>query len=144
MRTWLKIILALFVTGVIAALLVYIFLYNKPHPDFENTKPDFTFAASDLYNSYKTNISDSEKKYSGKVVELSGILGKVETTDSLVIAVFVFNQGMFGDEGIRCTMLKKYNTEAQALLPSSTVTIKGYCTGYNDPDVIIEQASIIK
>lgn len=144
MKTLLKIILALFVIGVIAVILVYIFIYNKPHPDFEKMKPDYSISASDLYNSFKTNRSESEKKYNGRIVEITGILGKVEKTDTLVIAVFVFNQGMFGDEGIRCTILKKYHDEVQALQPSSTVTVKGYCTGFNDTDVIIEQSCINK
>ena len=93
MKTWLKILLILFVVGIIAAVLVYIFVYNKPHPDFENMKPDYALSASELYTSFATDKPGSEKKYNGKVVEISGTLGKIETTDSLVIAVFVFNQG---------------------------------------------------
>lgn len=143
MKIWLKILLILFVIGLVAAVLVYVFVYNKSHPDYEKMKPDYTLSASELYNSFKVNTTDSETKYNGKAIVVSGTLAKVESTDSLVIAVFVFNQGMFGDEGIRCTMLKKFNEKTKNLLPGSVYNIKGYCTGFNDSDVILEQCSII-
>jgi hypothetical protein len=144
MKTWVKIILSLFVIGIIAAVLIYVFVYNKSHPDFEKMKPDYTLSASDLYNSFKANTTGSETKYNGKVLSISGTISKVESTDSLVIAVFVFNQGMFGDEGIRCTVLPSYNEEAKRLQPNCVYSIKGFCSGFNDPDVILEQCSIIK
>ena len=144
MKTWVKIILGLFVVGIITIVLVYVFVYNKSHPDFEKMKPDYTLSASELYNSFKSNTTRSESKYNGKVISVNGTLTKVESTDSLVIAVFAFTQGMFGDEGIRCTMLPSYNVEAKNLLPGSVCSIKGFCAGFNDPDVILEQCSIIK
>jgi hypothetical protein len=51
---------------------------------------------------------------------------------------------MFGDEGIRCIMLQNQNKKLQGFASQDIITIKGYCTGYNDTDVIIEKASIIK
>jgi hypothetical protein len=144
MKTWVKIILSLFVVGIIAIVLVYIFVYNKSHPDYEKIKPEYTLSASELYSSFNANTTESETKYNGKVLSVSGTLTKVESTDSLVIAVFVFNQGIFGDEGIRCTMLPKFNEDAQKLQPNNVYCIKGYCTGFNDPDVVLEHCSIIK
>jgi hypothetical protein len=144
MKTWGKIILSLFVVVIIALVLGYVFVYNKSHPDYEKMKPDFTLTASELYSSFNANTTESETKYNGKILSVSGTLTKVESTDSLVIAVFVFNQGIFGDEGIRCTMLPKFNDDTKKLQPENVYNIKGYCTGFNDPDVILEQCSIIK
>jgi hypothetical protein len=144
MKTWLKILIGLAVLGIIAAVLVYVFVYNKPHPDYENLEAAYSLSPQELYSAYTGNKEDSQKKYNGQLIELKGALNKIETTDSLVIAVFVFNQGMFGDEGVRCTMLTKYNQVARTLQPGGTVTIKGYCTGFNDTDVILEQCSLVK
>ena len=72
-----------------------------------------------------------------------GKLSKIEASDSLVTAVFVFGQGDFGDEGIRCSMLPKYSFEAGKLQPDGEIKVKGYCTGYNETDVILEKCSII-
>jgi hypothetical protein len=144
MRTWLKILIVLFVVGLISAFLVYKYVYNKPHPDFESMSPDYSLSAQELYSNFTSDKTTSETKYNGKVIEISGALSKVETTDSLVIAVFALNQGVFGDEGVRCSMLKKYHDETKLIAPGTQVKIKGYCTGFNDTDVIVEQCGIIK
>ena len=143
MKTWIKIVLGLVVVGIIALFLVYKFVYNKQHPDYENIEAEFTVDAPDLYQAYKTNKDAASAKYNGKVIAVTGKLSKVETADSLVTAVFVFNQGDFGDEGIRCTMLRKFNDEAGRLQPDGEVKVKGYCTGYNETDVVLEKCSII-
>ena len=144
MKTWLKILIALFALGVIAIILVYVFIYNKPHPDFEKMKPAYSMNAPDLYTAFISDRKGSEAKFNGQVIEIQGTITKIEATDSSVVAVFVFNQGMFGDEGIRCSMLQNYHDKTRLLPPQSTVRIKGYCTGYNETDVIIEQSCIIK
>jgi len=143
MKTWIKIVLGLMVVGMIALFLVYKFIYNKQHPDYENIEASFSVNAQELYNAYKTNKDAASAKYNGKVIALTGKLSKVETADTLVTAVFVFAQGDFGDEGIRCTMLRKFNDAAGKLQPDGEVKIKGYCTGYNETDVILEKCSII-
>jgi hypothetical protein len=143
MKTWLRILLSIVLVGVIAFFLVYKFVYNKPHPDYQNIKPDYTLNAKDLYNAFHDHKDASTKTYNGKVVQIEGTLTRVEAKDSMAIVVFAFNQGMFGDEGIRCTMIKKLNDEAASLVPSGSVKIKGYCTGFNDTDVILEQCSVV-
>lgn len=143
MKTWIKIVLGLVVIGMFALFLVYKFVYNKQHPDYENIEASYTLNAQDLYQAYKNNKDVASTQYNGKVIALTGKLSKVETADSLVTAVFVFSQGDFGDEGIRCTMLKKFNDAADKLQPDGDVMIKGYCTGYNETDVILEKCSII-
>jgi len=144
MKTWIKIILGLFVVGIIAAVLVYFFVYNKPHPNYERMPAAYTVTAADLYKSYTTNKTSVGAKYNGKVIALSGRLSKVEVTDSLTTCVFVFNKGMFGDEGVRCTMLPDNSDLAKKLQPDGEVSLKGYCTGFNDTDVILEKCSIVK
>jgi hypothetical protein len=143
MKTWVKILLGLIVVGLIALLLVYKFLYNKQHPDYENVEAKFTLSAQDIYNAYKTNKDAASAKFNGKMIALTGKLSKVEVADSLVTAVFVFSQGDFGDEGVRCTMLKKFNDAAGKLQPDGEFMVKGYCTGYNETDVILDKCSII-
>ncbi|MFZ4522806.1 MAG: OB-fold protein [Bacteroidales bacterium] len=143
MKIWVKIVLGLVAVGIIALFLVYKFVYNKQHPDYENIEPAFTMTAQDLFQAFKTNKDASSAKYNGKMIALTGKLSKIEAADSLVTAVFVFSQGDFGDEGIRCTVLKKFNDAADKLQPDGEVKLKGYCTGYNETDVILDKCSII-
>jgi hypothetical protein len=76
------------------------------------------------------------------VIQITGRINKVESVDSLTIAVFILDEGMFGDEGIRCSMLPNHSEKTHSL-EGKTTTIKGYLTGYNDTDVILENCSII-
>ncbi|NTW34077.1 MAG: hypothetical protein HGB12_15915 [Bacteroidetes bacterium] len=144
MKKWIKIILLLAVAGIIAAFLIFRFYINKSHPDFEKMPAEYSLNAENLYKEFTSNKDLSEKKYNGKVIEINGALSKVESVDSLSVAVFVYKQGDFGDEGIRCTMLRKYNDEAQKITTGTIVKIKGFCSGYNETDIIFEKASFVK
>jgi len=143
MKLWIKIALVLVLIGIIVALLVFKFIINKPHQDYEKATPDYTLNAGALYDECKTNKENSNKLYSGKIIEITGKLTRVESVDTLTIAVFSFEQDMFGEKGIRCTMSKKQSTDAKKLKPDGIVRIKGYCTGYNGTDVIIEHCSLV-
>jgi hypothetical protein len=143
-KNLIKAAIALFVIGVLSAGLVYQFVINKPQPDYEKAKPAYILSATDLFDSFQSNRELAEKKYNGQVVMLSGKIDKIEVSDSLVTGVFIFNQGMFGDEGIRCSMLPQQAANLKTLAAGSEVRLKGFLTGYNDTDVIMEQCSVIR
>jgi hypothetical protein len=133
--------------GILAATYIWFFVYNKPHTDYETATPDYTLQAKDCYLSFSGQQIFTEKQgavnYTGKVLQLSGIASKVETIDSLTVVVFVYDNGVFGDEGIRCTLLPNHVKTAKQFDFSKEITIKGFCAGYNDTDVILQYCSII-
>lgn len=144
MKKWFKIIGGLAVIGILAALYVWFFVYNKPHRDYEKAEPDHIVAAEELYYSYKQDKVLSDSMFAGTVVQINGNLDKVETVDTTVTVVFAFEKGMFGDEGIRCILLPGKHLVLKEYNKGDPIHIKGYCTGYNDTDVILENASIVK
>ncbi len=116
---------------------VYFFVYNKSHPDYANQKPDFELKAENLYNDFANNSKGN--KYLGKVIKISGTVSEIETTDSTAVISLYFEDGMFGKQGIRCSLLSpKYLKK-----PGSNVILKGVCSGYNDTDVLLENCSTI-
>jgi hypothetical protein len=143
MKKIILIVIALMVLGGAAALLVYKYVYNKPHPDYVEKKADLTIAAKRLWVDYSMNKDIADPKYTGKVIEVVGSIMRVETVDDLVIVVFAFKKGDFGDEGIRVTMLPAFHQAAKGINPFKNVKIKGLCTGYNGQDVIMEDGSIV-
>ena len=143
MNKWLKIFIGLAIIGILAVGLGYKFIYNKPHRNYEKAKADYSLTCQEIFSDYQNNRHVAEQKFNGKVVEISGFLNKVETPESMTIAVFALEEGMFGDEGIRCTMLLNHS-ENILLYTGKVVKIKGYCTGYNDTDVILEKCSIVE
>lgn len=76
------------------------------------------------------------------MVAVRGTLSAIEQTDALTIAVFVIEQGMFGDEGLRVSMLPAQAEKLKSIAPGSPVSIKGYVTGFNESDVVLEHGSI--
>lgn len=143
MKKWIKILLALVIVGVIGGIAGYVFVYNKPHPDFEKKKPDHSLTASELFESYRNDQQAASKKYNGKVLEVSGFVTSVETSGDMVIAIFGLDEGMFGVEGVRVTMLPNHQEPIKDHDLSEQITLKGFCSGFNDPDVIIEKGSVI-
>lgn len=142
MKTWIKVLAVLAIVGIIAAILVFKFVYNKPHPDFEKKNADYTLTAKELFDAYKADGTSSAEKFNGKVVEVSGTLSKVETSGDMVIAVFEFEDGMYGPEGVRVTMLPTHHNALKDFDISREIVLKGYCTGYSQ-DVIIEKGSLV-
>jgi hypothetical protein len=141
MKKLLKIGGILTVIGILAAAYVWFFVYNKPHRNYETAKIDYELSASECYLNYSEKGGAID--YNGKVLQITGVPTSVEKADSLTILVFVFNEGMFGEEGIRCTLLPDYADAAFKLDLTKEITLKGFCSGYNETDVILQYCSII-
>jgi hypothetical protein len=143
MNKWIKIFLVLIGVGVVAGIAVYVFVYNKPHTDYANAKPEIVAEARACFDEFVNNRTQAEQKYNGKIVQLSGEVTRIEKNDTLAVLVFVFNEGVFGDEGVRCTMLPDASAAAE-VKPGVRVAVKGLLTGYNETDVIMENCSLVK
>lgn len=136
-----KVIIALLIVGVLAGAYVYFFMLHKSHPDYEQMDSDIKITAEKLYNDSKNGNAAT---YTGKLLEVNGTPSSLEVNDSLYILVYAFDEGMFGQEGVRATFLSHYNDKAQKISFDKEITIKAFCTGYNDTDVILEKASIVQ
>lgn len=137
-----RMLAAIFAIGLIAVVLVYKFVYNKPHPDYANEEPVLVTTAADLFAQFKDSTAYCNLNYNGKVVQLSGAFNQIEDFDTMMVVVFAFEEGMFGNEGIRCNVSPEYFTQFRNL-KKQDVVIKGLCTGYNETDVILENCSLI-
>jgi hypothetical protein len=143
MKTWKIIIAGIALLGIIMALIVYFFIYNKPHRDYEKAKPEFELKDEELYTDFVTNEATASDKYNGKILLLTGEVAFVEQVDEMVIVAFVFDEGLFGEEGVRCTMLESQHSRALELNTGQSVHIKGLCTGFTGSDVVLEHCSIV-
>jgi len=145
MKKIFKIVLILAVVGIVAAALVWKFYVNKPHEDIDNATPAYSLTTDEIWQKYNSDLKNADSLYTGQVIELSGNLSRIDKNDSLVSVIFVMAaDSMFGDKTISCQMYKKHNDEAAALASGSKVKIKGFCTGFNDPDIKFNKCSIVK
>ncbi|MBE0641062.1 MAG: hypothetical protein IH599_03450 [Bacteroidales bacterium] len=139
-RTWIILLLIATLVGVVVAY----FMYNKPHPDYTAMEPEHTLSALTIYQAFLDDPTGSNALYTGKVIQLNGTLTRVEPLDTTAILVFALEEGMFGEQGVRCTMHPDHLAPAEALKEGSEVNVKGYCTGFNDTDVILEKCVVVE
>lgn len=142
LKSW-KFWLALIAIGAFSALVVGYMMYNKPHPDYVSMEAEHIVEASQIYEDFKQSFQEASEKYGGKVIQINGQLNSVESLDTTLVAVFVIEEGIFGDQGIRCTMHPDHLETLQSLNPGSQIEVKGFCAGFNETDVILEKCVIV-
>ncbi len=136
-----KRLLILFAILLIISSFIWLYVFHKPKADYKTVAADYTIYAEQLYKEYS---SKAGQQYTGKILAVSGTATGIESNDSIFTVVFVFNEGMFGDEGIRCVFLPEYNNELKKINFPAHVNLKGFCAGYNETDIIIEHCSFVE
>lgn len=144
MKAWAKIFIALVILGAIGAWAGYTFIYNKAHTDFEKADTEYSLSAQEFFDDFRADPKVAGIKYTGKVIEINGKLSVLEDADDMLIAVFAFEEGMFGSEGIRVSILPNHMEAIKKHTLTQNITLKGFCAGYNDSDVIIESGSVVR
>jgi len=101
-------------------------LYNKPRQSAGEQSVQVTISADSLFSAYQRDEQGSDKKYLGKVIEVSGTVSSVQHSGQSEIWILSTSSSMGG--GINCQMYpgQKLTTPKAG----DKVTIKGKCTGY--------------
>lgn len=124
MKNWKKLLLLGFIAAIIGGS-IGIYLWNKPVTSTSKLDAEVKITAVDLFEAYGQDEVAADVSYLGKVLEVSGTLKEIRTTDNGKPAlVLETNDALFG-------VLCEFEDEAvaKALAPGSTVQIKGVCSG---------------
>jgi acetyltransferase-like isoleucine patch superfamily enzyme len=122
--------------------------YNRKNVDLADSKAAFTLTEMQLINDFSQDQEASNKKYLGKILELSGNIKKIDTDANGYHTVILGNAANMNS--VRCSVDSAFNKEAHNLTVGSSVVIKGICTGYNaddlglGSDVILNRSIAIK
>ena len=104
----------------IVLLIIVYAVWNKPHKNYSNTKPNITIDSSNFINEFKTNSTLATEKYLNQVILVNG-----NVTDRLTKSVVLNN-------GIVCT-LDSSSLKALGLIQiNGEVSIKGRFVGFDD------------
>jgi len=139
MKIFWRILLALGIIIVLVIAYFLVFVYFKPHVDYLKAEVEIEVAGEQLYRDYVNNPLQAAQTYNGKVLLVEGIIDDIEEPEDMTIAVMIFEDGFFGTEGIRFTMLEG---QEEYLVTGRLIQVKGYCTGFTGADVILEHASV--
>ena len=104
----------------IVLLMIVYAVWNKPHKNYSNTKPNIIIDSSNFINEFKANATIATEKYLNQIILVKG-----NVTDRLTKSVVLNN-------GIVCT-LDSSSLKALGLIQiNNDVSIKGRFVGFDD------------
>ena len=116
--------------GIVILLLILaafgIYQVYKPHRNAAGEPAAASLAAPDLYLEFQHDENAANKKWVGKVIEVSGIITSVNESAAYVSV----NLKATAEGGVNCSILKKDLNPKDKLKAGDSLTIKGQCTGF--------------
>lgn len=103
-----------------------VYKYFKPHQNSASENPVATISASALYNEFHDTEELANKKWVGKVIEVTGRIVSVQETGNYIS----INLDAAKEGGVNGSFLKKDLRLENKINPGDSVTIKGKCTGF--------------
>jgi tRNA_anti-like len=107
--------------------------YNRSNPDLSKVKADIRIRATDIIKEYEQNDSIADKKYLGKVVEVTGNVKKVEKDEGGYFTVVLGNAASLSS--VRCAIDTTRQQDAASLTIGSSAIVRGNCTGFNKDEM---------
>lgn len=98
----------------------------KPHRNVASDKAVASLPAENLYHEFEAGESLANKKWVGKVIEITGTVSSVSDAGNYIS----INLRATDDAGINCSVLKKDLAAENRPKTGTRVTIKGKCTGF--------------
>ncbi len=121
--------------------------YNRTNEDLSTVKADIKIPATGLISEYEAGDSSADLKYLGKVIEITGIIKKVEQDEKGYYTVVLGDTASLSS--VRCSMDTAHNEDAAHLTTGSSAILRGACTGFNKDemglgsDVILNRCAVI-
>jgi hypothetical protein len=140
MKKTLKIVLVLVLIGACVGGFVAYKMWNKPFDDVTDME-GIAVNADVLYKAFETNEQTANTTYVGKVVEVSGTVGDIETSDTIARVMVTFPDAMMG--AVRVTLDSRHLADAKAVKTGDQATFKGFCNGFL-MDVEIKDGVLVK
>ena len=104
----------------IMLLIIVYAVWNKPHKNYSNIKPNITIDSSNFINEFKTNSTLATEKYLNQIILVYG-----NVTDRLTKSVVLNN-------GIVCTFDSLSLKSLGPIQINNEVSIKGRFVGFDD------------
>lgn len=127
MTTKKKILITLSV-GILIAVAVAFYMFNKPARDVQATKTDFSYKASEIVKEYLTDAKKANDKYldengNSKVLEIKGTVAEI-SEDFNHQKVILLKEST-DKAGVSATFTKETNSHIENIKVGDKITIKG-------------------
>jgi hypothetical protein len=149
-----KIIFLVIGVGILTAGGVGYYMFNKPERDVQNTKTDYSYAASQIVNEYLTDVQKANDKYldeggNSKVLEIVGIVADI--SEDFIHQKVILLKSADAKAGVSCTFTSKTNSNTVNIQIGDHITFKGVIrsgASYDNDlemyeNVILEKSDIV-
>lgn len=109
-----------------------IYQWNRSNPDLSKMTPDVKISATALFHDYESNDSLANKKYFGKIIELTGNVKEIKLDEKGYYTVILGNTT--NRTSAMCAMDTVHQLDAKKLTTGSSAIIRGACTGFRKDD----------
>lgn len=106
--------------------------FNRENKDLKNVTPDITITTAELMKEFTVNFTAADSLYKNKVVELTGVITKVDSADMPLIVFFGEKNSM---SSIQCSMDPEHHDTYKAVMTGNTTRLKGIYIGAISQDI---------
>jgi hypothetical protein len=103
-----------------------IYKVTVPHRNAAGEESVATISALNLYNEFLLSETVANKKWVGKIINVSGVISSVNESGNYIS----INLRAAADGGVNCSILKKDLDPGSKFNAGDSVNIKGKCTGF--------------
>ena len=125
-RRLLFMITGIIVIAVIGAGSYAYYEFNRENPDLKNVRPDITIVSSELMKKFTGDLAIADSLYKNKVVEITGLITRIDSTELPVIVFFGEKNSM---SSIQCSMDPKHHQSYQSVMVGNMTRVKGMYIG---------------
>lgn len=114
--------------GILIAVSVALYMFNKPARDVQATNTDFSYQASEIVNEYLTDAKKANDKYldeegNSKVLEIKGTVADI--SEDFNNQKVILLKGVKDKAGVSATFSKETNSHTQNIKVGDEITVKG-------------------
>ena len=125
-------ILAVFVIAVISVGAYAYYEFNRKNQDLKNVRPDITITTAELMKEFTGNFKAADSLYKNKVVELTGVITKVDSTEMPLVVFFGEKNSM---SSIQCSLDPEHHDTYKSIMTGNTTRVKGIYVGAISQDI---------
>lgn len=125
-RNWIKKTLAIAGILLLVGIGVIWYLFSKKYEDTATVKAEYSLPASQLLQEFKTNLVEANKRYTEKIVTVTGRVTEIESADTTVNIKMI--DTISGDYVIFAFQSQDMKAVKQ-IKEGDSVSLKGSCSG---------------
>lgn len=123
-----KKILIILSLGILIAVAVALYMFNKPARDVQATQTDFSYKASEIVKEYLTDAKKANDKYldeegNSKVLEITGTVAEI--SEDFNHQKVILLKAATDKAGVSATFTKETNSHTENIKVGDEITVKG-------------------